>query len=248
MVLITSKEQFDFKKFLSDLFFSKKDTSSFSLIISNLVPLFGVIFFEWNLFLVIFLYWTENAVIGFYNIFKILMARESDAGEKMYALRAGDMEIPIKSKVNTYNYGKITMVVLFIFHYGIFTLVHGAFVLAFFGKLGNLPEGFFYALLFIFLSHGSSFFENFIGKREYLKTSPGRQMFQPYARVFVMHSVILLGGIVSMFLGAPIFALIILIVLKTIVDLLYHIAEHNVYEITDPEALEEAKKAFQVSR
>ncbi|MFA6097825.1 MAG: DUF6498-containing protein [Candidatus Paceibacterota bacterium] len=248
MVLITSKEQFDFKKFLSGLFFSKKDTSSFSLIVSNLAPLFGVIFFEWNLFSVIFLYWSENTVIGFYNIFKILMAKESDTGEKMSVLRAGGMEIPMKSKVNTYGHGKITIAVFFIFHYGMFVLIHGVFVLGFFGKLGNPSEGFLYVLFFLLLSHGFSFFENFIGKKEYLKTSPGRQMFQPYARVFVMHFVILVGGIVTMALGAPIFALLILIILKTIVDLLYHIEEHNVYEITDPKAIEEAKKAFQVSK
>ncbi len=248
MTLIPSKDQFDLKKFLIELLLSKKALSSFSLIFSNLAPLFGVLFFHWNLFAVIFLYWAENVVIGFYNIFKILMAKGSDAGEKTYALKAGDMEIPMRSKMNMYGYGKMLIAVFFAFHYGMFTLVHGIFVLAIFGKAGNLSEGFLYAFLIIFLSHGFSFFENFIGKREYLKTSPGWQMSQPYARIFVMHVVILVGGIVSIALGVPIFALLILIILKTIVDLFYHIAEHNISEITDPKAIEEAKKSFQTSK
>ena len=42
------------------------------LIIANAVPLVGVLFFDWNLFQIIFLYWVESGVIGFYNILKIV--------------------------------------------------------------------------------------------------------------------------------------------------------------------------------
>jgi len=41
--------------------------STGSLILSNLVPLFGVLFFGWSISTILILYWSENAIIGFYK-------------------------------------------------------------------------------------------------------------------------------------------------------------------------------------
>jgi len=46
-----------------------------SLILSNLIPLIGVLFFGWDVSTILILYWSENVIIGFYNIFKMAMAR-----------------------------------------------------------------------------------------------------------------------------------------------------------------------------
>ena len=43
------------------------------LIAVNLIPLFGVLFFGWSLFSIMFLYWIENGIIGFFNILKIAL-------------------------------------------------------------------------------------------------------------------------------------------------------------------------------
>ena len=43
------------------------------LIAVNLIPLFGVLFFGWSLFSIMFLYWIENGIIGFFNILKIVL-------------------------------------------------------------------------------------------------------------------------------------------------------------------------------
>lgn len=250
MTLITSKEEFnklDLKKLAGDLLLGKKDKSAVVLVAANLVPLFGVLLFEWNLFSVIFLYWAENLVIGFYNIFKIALAEGSDAGEKYYALKAGYAELPFKSKVSSHGHGKSSLVVFFCFHYGIFTLGHGAFVYGLFGIGNDLSGGLFYTFILLLFSHGFSFFQNYIGKKEYLKASPERLFMQPYGRILIMHFVILAGGFVSMALGSPVYALLILILLKTVTDLFSHVYEHNVYEITDPKMIEEAKKAFRKS-
>jgi Family of unknown function (DUF6498) len=44
------------------------------LVAVNMWPLYGVLFFGWSLFSIIFLYWIENGIIGFFNIFKIALA------------------------------------------------------------------------------------------------------------------------------------------------------------------------------
>jgi hypothetical protein len=150
----------------------------------------------------------------------------------------------------------VGMAVFFAIHYGIFWAVHGIFVFAlpsFLAGAGGtcfeegLPAGlpldsaFFCASPFgqvvwsnvalaavaLFLSHGASFFLNYIGKREYLTTSPARQMFAPYGRVVVLHVTIIFGAFLIAFLGAPIGALLVLVIAKTAFDLGLHLREHH---------------------
>ena len=45
------------------------------LIAVNLIPLFGVLFFGWSLFSIMFLYWIEKGIIGLFNVFKIALSR-----------------------------------------------------------------------------------------------------------------------------------------------------------------------------
>jgi hypothetical protein len=78
----------------------------------------------------------------------------------------------------------------------------------------------------LFLSHGASFFLNYIGKKEYLTTSAMRQMLAPYGRVVILHLTIIFGGFAIAIIGAPIGALVVLVVLKTAFDLRLHLREH----------------------
>jgi len=83
------------------------------------------------------------------------------------------------------------------------------------------------AAVVLFLSHGASFFLNYLGKREYLTTSAARQMFAPYARVVMLHVTIIFGAFLIAFLGAPIGALIVLVIVKTAFDLGLHLRQHG---------------------
>jgi len=51
---------------------SKLKLSTVSLILSNLIPLLSVVFWQWNIGNILFLYWFENIVIGAYNIPRLL--------------------------------------------------------------------------------------------------------------------------------------------------------------------------------
>ena len=57
-----------FEKYLSKL-------PLIALLATNALPLVGVLFFEWNAFLLVLLYWAENVVVGFYNVLKMAMAK-----------------------------------------------------------------------------------------------------------------------------------------------------------------------------
>jgi hypothetical protein len=51
--------------------------SAIVLVLVNLIPLVGVIFFGWSLLTILVLYWIENGIVGFWNVFKIMLARGS---------------------------------------------------------------------------------------------------------------------------------------------------------------------------
>ena len=42
---------------------------------ANLVPFWGVLFGGWEAFHVVLLYWSENIVVGFYNVLKMVFAK-----------------------------------------------------------------------------------------------------------------------------------------------------------------------------
>ncbi|MEK7452684.1 MAG: DUF6498-containing protein [Patescibacteria group bacterium] len=82
----------------------------------------------------------------------------------------------------------------------------------------------------LLISHGISFFSNFIGNREYERTDIGKQMHAPYKRIMIMHFTILFGGWLILSFKEPILGLILLIIIKTITDTSAHLKEHNVPE------------------
>jgi Family of unknown function (DUF6498) len=194
--------------------------SAVVLIAANLVPLIGVLFFGWSVFATLLLFWAENAIVGLFNILRMLAA-------------APDNPLAWASKV--------FMIPFFTFHYGMFVTVHGIFVLQLFG--GIHTRGFPTASTFwgaiqgagiapavwgLALSHAVSFAFNYIGAGQYKTASLPMLMSRPYARVMILHVVILAGGFLVMALGSPMLPLALLVVLKTALDLRGHLREHAV--------------------
>lgn len=156
--------------------------------------------------------------------------------------------------------GRSAMAAFFLVHYGMFWFVHGIFVFAlpmFVGFRGPLagcadPDPFgnlqgcggpFGELLWsnvaiagvaLFLSHGASFLFNYVGRAEYLTASPAGQMGSVYGRVVVLHLTIIFGSFLVAFLGAPIGALLVLVVLKTAFDLGLHLRERRTADARIP--------------
>jgi hypothetical protein len=196
--------------------------SALVLIGANAVPLLGVIFLHWTVYSILLLYWSENVVVGAFNILRMAVAEPR-------AIAA--------------NASKLFFIPFFTVHYGMFTFVHGMFVLALFGPGGPAMSpaallaavqdaGIGYGVLAIALSHGFSFVHNYLGSGEFKRTSPSALMAQPYARVVVLHLTILVGGLLAKAAGAPVAALVVLIALKTGIDFRAHLAERRKLAIT----------------
>ena len=100
------------------------------------------------------------------------------------------------------------------------------------GGASSMTDGFdlgtvIVAVIALAISHGASYYLNFIRGGEYRRVSPQAQMFAPYGRLVVLHVAIIVGGIAISFLGAPQAAIAVLVAIKTVMDLGFHLAEHR---------------------
>ena len=190
--------------------------SAYVLLASNLIPLIGIALHNWTVFQVLLLYWCENVVVGVFNVLRMLTAQPRS--EITWA-------------------GKVFLIPFFCVHYGMFTFVHGMFVLALFGgsKFGGFSgatlltavrgAGLTVPVAALVASHGFSFFHNYLAGGEYRRVFLPQLMFRPYGRIVVLHLTVLLGGFLVLGLGAPVAAIVLLVGLKTAIDLGAHLKE-----------------------
>ena len=120
-------------------------SSAAGTVLANLVPAVGVLFFGWDAFTVVFLYWLENAVIGIFNILRMALARSEHAtvadmvqasglrrwtglGKRVpeQALREWESQPAPKLPAAL----KFFLVPFFMVHYSMFMLVHFVFIVA----------------------------------------------------------------------------------------------------------------------
>ena len=200
--------------------------SAIVLIAVNVVPVVGVVAFGWKVIDILWLYWAENVVIGILNIPRILTARGPS----------------IDSHQRTGLVGAIFIAAFFAVHYGGFTLGHGVFIANVFAgdaSAATLGEEVAFlaraidepamrvALAGLFASHALSLAVNWFGRGERHKHDARAQMFAVYGRIVILHIVILLGGFGAQAIGEPVFALVLLVALKTGVDLVAHVRSHD---------------------
>jgi hypothetical protein len=194
------------------------------LLVFNLFPLLGFLFLAWNPAELLVLYWCESVFVWFFTLPKLAMARKK-AGQSPPSPLA-----------------RVPFMLFFTLHYGLFMLVHLVFLTVLVGGLdqgdplsgaraflGGLlsSKSLLFVLLGLFLSHGFSFFSNFLGKREYLGQGPARFMSAVYGRIIVMHFAILFGAFAVFLLGMPQGLFVLFILAKTWADLRAHQKEHG---------------------
>ena len=121
--------------------YDRLPTSAYSLIAANVIPLLGVIFLGWDVFSIVFVYWTENVVLGAINLLKMLtcapdeeviLAQEhsSDKMEEDTQKLLDKFQGKSGSLSKAHHAAKLFFMPFFTVHYGIFCLVHGVFVFA----------------------------------------------------------------------------------------------------------------------
>lgn len=212
---------------------------SIALLLANLIPLVGVVLFNWNVFDLISVYWFENLVIGFYTLGKILLVGNSDPGR----------QASLKARAAT--------ALFFLVHYGLFCGAHGLLLVSVLGPGSGLsfmtsdtllagpllfvglwvpvakhlwalnPHETMMVFVALMISHGASFVQNFLTGQEREQMTLKTAMAAPYPRLLVMHVTVLIGGRLVEAMHSPEAMLILLVALKTYVDYRMHRKERH---------------------
>lgn len=180
--------------------------ATLALLAANLVPVVGVLLLGWDLGTLMVLFWAESAIIGLYNLCKMAVV------QRWAVLITGPF---------------------FLGHFGGFMAIHFLFVYELFvgrgsgtdsslAAVGQFLITLWPALLALLISHGLSFFINFLGRQEYRDRSAKQQMQEPYSRIVIMHLTVIFGGGLALALGSPMPALLLLVALKVATDLHAH--------------------------
>jgi hypothetical protein len=159
--------------------------------------------------------------------------------------RAGERHHP--SSAN--GLAKAFLVLFFCFHFGFFCFVHGFMLQVllttpWFSDPSAAPVGASWynplkgtddtwsiagigAVLGLFLSHGTSFFRNYLARGEYKSSYLISEMIRPYGRVVLLHLCILAGGFATVLFGAPYVLVVLLMIGKTTIDVWLHLQLHR---------------------
>ncbi len=182
----------------------------------NLVPVVFAALFGWSLVGLMLLYWAENVIVGAINMPKMLLTAYGGKPRHPFSVL---FDVPF-----------------FVFHYGMFCVVHGVLILVLFNgepeqsvdDPRNLPMLFlrqvhldrFLALSLVLLAtwHLYRFVFDWVLVRQWRRTDLMHQMFEPYGRIVAVHIAVLVGGFAASLLGNPLVAVLLLALLKTVLE------------------------------
>jgi hypothetical protein len=210
--------------------------ASLALIGANLVMLCVAAFRHLGYEFLLAMLWWETVIIGFFNLGRILVVCLKIDGFGKYVGFAN---------LHTRLFTAFFLGTFFLVKFGGFALGVGLLVLmapaAFTETDGDglaaaldaayaLGPFLVVPVLALFVSHGLSFFRNFVGRREYRWSSLIKLLFWPYARLGLLMLVILLGFLLARAtpqLGqTPVFTVAVILV-KLVVDWGTHRFEHR---------------------
>lgn len=180
-------------------------SSGLALLAANLLPLYGVLAWDWPIYHLMALYWAENVVAGVFTLLRMLAAS------------------PVAG---------LFMGAFFCVHYGMFCFGHGVFVHALFSGerstgFGVEPlvatllqsPGLLVAVALMVASHGWSFV---LHGRDGTIADLKDIMMRPYGRMVVLHVTIIASGFLIAATGAPELVLVPLVLFKIVADLFLH--------------------------
>lgn len=206
---------------ISKAFFQKPlDRNDWIIILSNLIPVYGVWFMGWSAVEVFTVYALETLIIGILTVLKLLIATLARGNDSWY--NQGK-----KSQVSG-----LFFIFFFILHFGIFAAVQTSI---FAGVSNIVPQGksplyFFFhwweyinkdtgIMLMIFvLSYLLRDLMPFLIRKDYLHAPMMLLMFQPYGRIIIQQFTVILGSMFLTFKLGAVFVLVFAVV-KIIAEL-----------------------------
>lgn len=183
-------------------------------LVVDLLPVYAVLVWGWGAIPLVMFYWLENVLAGVMTLPRVFIA----------SARYGIPGFIIG----------LLLCAFFIFHYGLFCLVHGTFLVGFTATanpalLDTLPLGDMTGIIRFALTSGANiiwalygacafqilvFLREFIVKGAWKTAEPFDEMLAPYGRVIVLHFALFAGAAALLALGQPLAGVLGLIILR----------------------------------
>lgn len=202
------------------------------LVVTNLIPLVGVLAYDWNAHTLLVVYWLESGILGIEFFYKIRNARGEDDPATL-----PDVRLDERAVADFVGHPNREIAGIFAENYGVFWLFHGLFIMLFPGAFPMTfasPFDVGIAILGLTAYHALSYVLNYRYGGEYERNGPVTFLVEPYRRVFVLHVTIVLGFFAIALIGAPVGALAVMVVIKTIFDFSGHWREHEDASAAEP--------------
>lgn len=194
------------------------------MIFANIFPLFAVIFLEWSIFELIFVYFSETFLFLILSLVKFYF-----------------LKIPIGSK--------IAQSLLYLLFFSVFmAFIGGVLFLFYFAELEKkyvdasfseiivliFSVSYFISLILFLASDIYYFVKNFIKKEEYLNHTTKTLIREPGLRIWILLMTVFLSiGIIKVNLVDSIAVILVFIVLKTLLDFLIFKEKKNNVDIRE---------------
>ena len=189
------------------------DRSLLFLLLSNLFTIVLAVLQQWDVQVLLWVYWGQSVIIGYFNVHRILDLKEFSTADFRMNNKPVDPTPETQRKTALF----------FALHYGLFHLGYLVFLLAETGLHAAFPVVYVaLCTLAFYFNHRFSYHYNQQQEQEGIPNI-GSIMFFPYLRVIPMHLMVVMGGYFTASSGA---ALIMFLLLKTAADVAMHVVEH----------------------
>jgi hypothetical protein len=193
----------------------KLTKADYFLVAANLLPVAGVLAWNWDPVQVFMVYALETVIIGLFTLLKMGIVT---------AVRKTD-DWPNAGK--TTKQSGLVFMLFFLVHYGMFVLIQTGLFVQVSGIGSKYNIGFFdffihwprylgpdawYMLIGFIISYGFALVWNFLRTGQYQTISMAILMFQPYGRIFVQQITVIFGSLFLSFGAGKIFILIFAVV------------------------------------
>lgn len=194
------------------------EQSALFLVLSNIFTIAVALLEKWNLSYVMWIFWGQSVVIGYYNWRRIRCLKQFSFKGYTINNQTAESTEAIRRRL------AFVVSIFFVLHYGLF---HAGYFVFLYAELGDLSRvdmlGILACIVIFALNHRFSFHQNLekdLRRKPHILTI----MIFPYARILPMHVTIIFGNQSPSKTAGT---LVLFLSLKTFADLIMHLIEHR---------------------
>ena len=202
----------------------------FVILVANTIPFWGILFLGWDAFLIAISYWSEQFVVGLFQLLLLLLIIVLGKAKIIYERLATLIFTPFIMTFYGFIMSLYGMALFGCFEKTIQTSVRGnewwaplVFfqIIFYFARevYWILPESVKFALLALFLSRVVACAQNILLRDKAVLSKPWKPLIEPFARLNLVQVTMVAGALLTKKFGSPVCMLLALIVLKTFLDI-----------------------------